>query len=202
MFTGIVQGAARLVSVEPRGGARSIVAAFPPGALRGLKTGASVALDGVCLTAVWFEGDRARFDVIGETLRLTTPGRRAAGDRVNFERAAAFGDEIGGHLLSGHVVGTAEIVAREDRDDQRSLTIQLPELAAPYVLPKGFVALDGISLTVGTSVEDGRFQVHLIPETLQVTTLGVKGVGDRVNLEVDAMTRAVVDTVERVLARR
>jgi riboflavin synthase len=141
------------------------------------------------------------FDCIDETLRRTTLGSLGVGGRVNVERAARFGDEIGGHLLSGHVVGTMGIARRSEVEG--NLTLEFVGVGAPlrYVLPKGYVAVDGCSLTVGDVGADG-FTVHLIPETRRITTLGELRPGDRANLEVDAQTQAVVDTVERVLAAR
>jgi riboflavin synthase len=200
MFTGIVKGTARVAEIEDRGEFRRLHLAFPAGSLSGLERGASVAISGVCLTAVEHQGDVATFDVIDETLRRTTLGARAPGDLVNFERAARFGDEIGGHLLSGHVWGTAEIVDRQDSADNCALELGVAPGLAKYVLEKGYIGIDGASLTIGVvDRARGTFRLHLIPETLAVTTLGSARVGDRVNVEVDAMTQAVVDTVERVL---
>ncbi|MEQ1565605.1 MAG: riboflavin synthase subunit alpha [Myxococcota bacterium] len=201
MFTGIVQGTAQVRSVRDAVGLRSLVLALPEGRAAGLVPGASVAVAGTCLTAVEIDGSEVRFDLIDETLARTTLGALAVGHRVNVERAARFGDEIGGHLLSGHVLEAATVVERRELDGNLALTIQVGPSAARYVLPKGFVAVDGVSLTVG-EVRAGRFAVHLIPETRRVTTLDALRPGDRVNLEVDAATAAVVDTVERVLADR
>ncbi len=201
MFTGIVQGRATVATVEDREGVRSLGLRFPEGALARLTRGASISVDGVCLTAVAFDDSTARFDCIDETLALTTLGDRRVGDEVNFERAAAFGDEIGGHLLSGHVVSTVEVVSRTEREANLELVLRLPEAHVKHVLPKGYVALDGISLTIGR-VEGDTFSVHLIPETRSATTIDGKHPGDQMNLEVDAMTQAVVATVERVLAAR
>lgn len=200
MFTGIVKGTARVAEIEDRGEFRRLRLAFPPGSLHGIERGASVAVSGVCLTAVEHDGDVACFDVIDETLRRTTLGARGEGDRMNFERAARFGDEIGGHLLSGHVWGTAEIVDRQDSADNCTLALRVAPELAKYVFEKGYIGIDGTSLTIGlVDRERATFRLHLIPETLEVTTLGAARVGERVNVEVDAMTQAVVDTVERVL---
>lgn len=203
MFTGIVQGTARVREVADGGGLRSLALELPVGAAAGLAVGGSVAVAGTCLTAVRIDGDVVWFDVIGETLAKTTLGGLSAGARVNYERAARFGDEIGGHLLSGHVIGAAEVVGRAEEGENLTLVIRAPADARKYVLAKGYVAVDGASLTIGAvDREAGTFAVHLIPETRRVTTLGRRVVGDRVNLEVDASTVAVVDTVERVLAER
>jgi riboflavin synthase len=200
MFTGIVQGTATVRSVSDAGGVRRLVLSFPAGATEGLVRGASVAVAGTCLTAVDIDRDEVSFDVIDETLRRTTLGALTPGGRANFERAARFGDEIGGHLLSGHVLTTAVVADRREDGANLRLTLEVDADTVRYVLPKGYVALDGVSLTVG-EVAGGRFDVHLIPETRRVTTLGALRPGDRVNVEVDATTQAVVATVERIAAR-
>jgi len=203
MFTGIVQGCGRVLAVEPDGRRVRLRVALPERSRAPIEVGASVALGGVCLTFVEGSPSDAAFDVIDETLRLTTLGSLGVGDAVNVERAARMSDEIGGHLLSGHVSGLARVVGRDEGETHLSLSLQLDPLLVPYVLAKGYIGLDGCSLTVGEHVtSDGVFSVHLIPETLRVTTLGSLRVGDALNVEVDAMTRAVVDTVERVMARR
>ncbi len=203
MFTGIVQGTATVRSISDAGGVRRLEVAFPEGALAGLQKGASIAIAGVCLTAVAHDDDRATFDVIDETLRRTTLGELTEGGRANFERAAKFGDEVGGHVVSGHIYGRGEIVSRAEDGDNLALVVRAGGDVMPYVLEKGYLAVDGCSLTIGQVDRDaGTFGLHLIPETREVTTLGDLQVGDPVNLEVDAMTQAVVDTVERVLAER
>lgn len=200
MFTGIVQGVGALRSVTPVGRRVRLEVALPERARAPIEVGASVALAGVCLTFVGGSPEAAFFDVIDETLRLTTLGALRPGDGVNVERAARIGDEIGGHLLSGHVSGGATVLERAETDTSFRLRLQLDPPLRPYVLPKGYVGLDGCSLTVGPTVgPDGSFDVFLIPETLRVTTLGDRQPGDRLNVEVDATTQAVVDTTERVL---
>jgi len=162
-----------------------------------LEVGASVAIDGVCLTATSV-GDAVTFDIIPETLERTTLGLLACGSNVNVERALKFGDELGGHLLSGHIMGTAQIV--EVAND--NYTIQCPSEMGEFIQEKGFIAVDGISLTVGKTDGVGGFEVHIIPETLRLTTLGSKGVGDHVNIEIDAMTQAIVETTKRLMAEK
>lgn len=201
MFTGIVQGRGTVVAVDDRGSFRRLTVVLPEGRAGGLEPGASVSVAGTCLTAVDIDGHRVGFDVIDETLRLTTLGQLTVGDVVNIERAAIFGSEIGGHVLSGHIMGTAELVRRVPSAHNLALYVRLPASMQPYVLPKGYVAVDGCSLTVGT-VADGVFSLHIIPETIRLTTLGDHAVGDRFNIEVDAMTQAVVETVQRVMAAR
>lgn len=203
MFTGIVQGTATVRSIEPAHEACRMRLVFPEGATDGLVRGASVAISGVCLTAVEIDGRDVAFDVIDETLRRSRLGGVGEGDRINFERAARFGDEVGGHVISGHVWGTGEIVERTDRAENCALLVRTSPDILNYVFEKGFIGIDGVSLTVGrVDRTEGTFFLHLIPETLEVTTLGPAAVGSLVNIEVDAMTQAVVDTVERVLAAR
>jgi riboflavin synthase len=134
-----------------------------------------------------------------ETLNVTNLGALAEGDRVNVERAARFGDEIGGHQMSGHIICTAEITEVLKSENNRQIWFELPPELARYLFPKGYIGVDGISLTIG-EVEGNRFNVNLIPETLSRTNLGTRVAGERVNIEIDPQTQAIVDTVERVLA--
>ena len=136
-----------------------------------------------------------------ETLRLTNLGQLAVNDKINIERAAKFGDEIGGHVMSGHIMWSAEIVKILKSETNYQIWFKLPKELMKYVLHKGFIGIDGISLTVG-EVVNNRFCVHLIPETLSRTTLVQKKLGQKVNIEIDPQTQAVVDTVERVLAQK
>ncbi|MBJ7221015.1 MULTISPECIES: riboflavin synthase subunit alpha [unclassified Brenneria] len=202
MFTGIVQGTAPVVSIDEKSNFRTHVIQLPPELLSGLVPGASVANNGCCLTVTSVKGDRVSFDLMKETLRLTNLGEIAEGDRVNVERAAKYGDEIGGHVMSGHIICTAEVVKILVSENNHQIWFRLAdESLMKYVLHKGFIGIDGISLTIG-EVTRSRFCVHLIPETLNRTTLGQKRLGHRVNIEIDPQTQAVVDTVERVLANR
>ena len=194
MFTGIVQGTGCVQSVR-RDSVVTIDVQIP--STEGLEIGASVSIDGVCLTATSVS-DTVTFDVIPETLDRTTLGSLSSGSNVNVERALKFGDELGGHLLSGHIMGTAEIVAVENQD----YTIQCPPEMAEYIQEKGYIAVDGISLTIGKTSGEGAFDVHILTETLSLTTLGSKGVGDQVNIEIDAMTQAVVETTKRLMESR
>ena len=194
MFTGIVQGTGCIQSVS---GDSVVTIDVQIPSTEGLEIGASVSIDGVCLTATSVS-DTVTFDVIPETLDRTTLGSLSSGSNVNVERALKFGDELGGHLLSGHIMGTAEIVGVENQD----YTIQCPAEMAEYIQEKGYIAVDGISLTVGKTSGKGGFDVHIIPETLRLTTLGSKGVGDQVNIEIDAMTQAVVETTKRLMESR
>lgn len=202
MFTGIVQGTARVVSIEEKPNFRTHVVELPDAMLPGLETGASVAHNGCCLTVTEIHGNQVSFDLMKETLRITNLGEIIVGDKVNVERAAKFNDEIGGHLMSGHIMTTAEITKILSSENNRQIwfRVQHPELMK-YILHKGYIGIDGISLTVG-EVTATKFCVHLIPETLQRTTLGERRIGQRVNIEIDPQTQAIVDTVERVLATR
>ncbi|MFW5386920.1 riboflavin synthase subunit alpha [Yersinia sp. 2542 StPb PI] len=202
MFTGIVQGTAPVVAIEEKSNFRTHVVDMPAEMLPELALGASVAHNGCCLTVTAVEGNRVSFDLMKETLRITNLGDIKVGDSVNLERAAKFSDEIGGHLMSGHIICTAEITKIYTSENNRQIWFRMPSFdLMKYVLHKGFIGIDGISLTIG-EVERNRFCVHLIPETLSRTTLGKKRLGHRVNIEIDPQTQAVVDTVERVLAQR
>ena len=202
MFTGIVQGIGRIVSVEqPAADFRTHTVELPEHMAHGLQPGASVAHNGCCLTITETGGRLAKFDLMGETLDKTNLGRLKEGDAVNLERAARFGDEIGGHLMSGHITATTAITRIVRSGLNTTVWFSLPAALRPYILPKGFVGLDGCSLTVG-QVSDTEFNVHLIPETLQRTLFGTRQEGDEINLEIDPQTQAVVDTVARVLANK
>lgn len=201
MFTGIVQGVAEIVRIERRAAFQTRVVRLPADLLPGLAIGASVAHNGCCLTVTAIDGDLVTFDLMQETLRVTNLGDLGEGDRVNVERAARFGDEIGGHAMSGHVMCSAEVVDVIDTPDNRTVWFRLPATWMRFILNKGYVGVDGCSLTVGDVREDG-FCVHLIPETLTRTNLGWRRVGERINIEVDPQTQAIVETVERVLAQR
>ncbi|AHM74176.1 riboflavin synthase [Yersinia hibernica] len=202
MFTGIVQGTAPVVAIDEKSNFRTHVVEMPSEMLAELALGASVAHNGCCLTVTAVDGNRISFDLMKETLRITNLGDIKVGDVVNLERAAKFSDEIGGHLMSGHIICTAEIAKIYTSENNRQIWFRMPNIdLMKYVLHKGFIGIDGISLTIG-EVVGNRFCVHLIPETLARTTLGKKRLGHRVNIEIDPQTQAVVDTVERVLAQR
>jgi riboflavin synthase len=199
MFTGIVTDVGEVIAVEERGeGLRrmTIACAFDPASIA---IGASICCAGVCMTAVatGTQVGRGTFsvDAAAETLRLTTVGRWQKGTRVNLERSLKVGDELGGHLVSGHVDGLAEIAAREDLTDMARLTLRVPKPLARFIAQKGSIALDGVSLTVN-EVTDDTFSVLIIPHTLSVTTLGSLKQGDSLNLEVDVMARYAARLME------
>lgn len=200
MFSGIVQQTSPLTAVDVKEGLTTIRINIGELA-NGLTRGASVSISGVCLTATEIQDGIVAFDVMGETLAKTTLGELKTGDVVDVERSVRVGDEIGGHRVSGHITGTAMITKIEEPPNNRILTLQCDPAWMDCILPKGFIALDGCSLTV-VDVGADWFTVHLIPETLRLTTFGSKTIGDRVNLELDPETQAIVETVKRVLAKR
>ena len=200
MFTGIVQGVAQVADIRGDHDLKTFAIQFPKGSLDSVSRGASIAINGVCLTVTEFDSqsDIASFDVMFETLDKTNLGELTQGDNVNFERAARIGDEIGGHLMSGHICRCITVTRVEQSGPRHSVYFNTPEAYRDYLLPKGFVGLNGCSLTIGDKVDD-EFCVHLIPETLAATTFGALSEGDTVNLEVDPQTQAIVDTVKRYM---
>ncbi|OHX10847.1 riboflavin synthase [Chromobacterium sphagni] len=201
MFTGIVQGVAEVVAIEEKQDFRTHIVRLPKGLLPGLQLGASVAHNGCCLTVTRVEDDLVSFDLMQETLRVTNLGELKAGGVVNVERAARFGDDIGGHAMSGHIMGLATVTEVIESPNNRTVWFELPAGLEKYVFSKGYIGIDGISLTIG-AVENRRFCVHLIPETLLRTNIAARQPGARINIEIDPQTQAIVDTVERVLAQR
>ncbi|MEJ1158600.1 riboflavin synthase [Prosthecomicrobium sp. N25] len=204
MFTGIVTDLGEVLSVAPReSGLRlRIATAYDPDRI---DLGASIACAGICLTVVerGRTGNRGWFDAEAstETIALTTLGTWTAGTRLNLERSLTLGQEMGGHLVTGHVDGTAELLERADEGGMAVLTFRAPAALARFIARKGSVALDGTSLTVNR-VEHDRFSVMLIPHTLAVTTWGGRAPGDRVNLEVDLMARYAARLAEAEHAAR
>jgi riboflavin synthase len=190
MFTGLVQEVGEIRKVEPRGGDVRLEVGFRILEATRLGLGASICVDGVCLTVAALDGKCFAADVSGETLRVTTLGAKRAGARVNLEPSLRAGDSLGGHWVSGHVDGVAEVL--HTARDARSLTVTLaaPAALARYIARKGAVTLDGVSLTVN-GVDGENFSINLIPHTLEVTTLGALAPGVRVNLEIDLLARYV-----------
>ncbi|MCI7480347.1 riboflavin synthase subunit alpha [[Pasteurella] aerogenes] len=202
MFTGIVQGTAQIHSIDEKSNFRTQIVKMPQELLADLEIGASVANNGVCLTVTEINQDLVSFDLMQETLKITNLGQIKVGDLVNIERAMKMGDEIGGHILSGHVYCTAKVVERLPSANNLQIWFELPNAdMMKYVLTKGFIAIDGISLTIG-EVKAQSFCVNLIPETLHRTLIGKREIGDLVNIEIDPQTQAIVDTVERYMAVR
>ena len=201
MFTGIVQGQGTLLDIIDQQDFRTHLVQLPSALLPGLELGASVAHNGCCLTVTAIDGQQVSFDLMQETLRVTNLGLLKVGESVNLERAARFGDEIGGHAMSGHIMAMSALLEQQVSDTNTTLWFALPADLAKYVFTKGYIGIDGISLTVG-AVQSDRFAVHLIPETLARTNLGRITRGALVNIEIDPQTQAIVDTVERVMASR
>ena len=197
MFTGIVQGVARIASINDESGIRTFAIEFPDGFVDGLSIGGSVSVDGVCLTATTIASpNKVLFDVVLQSLSVTTLADRAYDDEVNVERAAKDGAEIGGHPLSGHVDFSTLIERIVEVGGNKFLRLTIPEKFRRYVFAKGYIAVDGASLTVSEcSRADGWFEIWLIPETRRATTLDAKEVGDRVNIEIERSTQVIVDTV-------
>ena len=200
MFTGIVAGTGTITQMSGAEVVR-IVIDFNSVSTENIVTGASVSIDGTCLTVVEINSPEISFDVIPETLQKTTLGSKSIGSSVNLERALKMGDELGGHLLSGHILGMGKITERIEGNENLDLRINCPSHIMKYVQEKGYIAIDGISLTIG-NVDQTSFSLHLIPETLALTTIGEKQIGDNVNIEVDSMTQTIVSTVERILEAR
>lgn len=202
MFTGIVQGVALLIAIDKQPNFRTHVIEMPYKLLSGLKLGASVSHNGCCLTVTSMDSTMVTFDLINETLRVTNLGELALGDQINIERATRFNDEIGGHLMSGHILCTAEIVKILISEKNTEIWLRMPNATLmKYMFHKGFIGIDGISLTIGQIVNN-QICLHLIPETLERTTLGRKRLGNKVNIEIDLQTQAVVDSVDRILTHR
>ncbi len=189
MFSGLIGHQGRVAELirDPRGGARLVVEAADAIAL-GVEVKDSVAVNGACLTVVAVDARTAAFDVVPETLARTGLGALGLGDDVNLELSLRLGDRLGGHLVYGHVDALAPIVAKDTEGQGFRLTVGLPPSLAPFIVEKGYVALDGVSLTIA-SVANDRFTIALIPETAKRTTLGVKGAGDALNVEIDPIAR-------------
>ncbi len=188
MFTGIVTDQGEIRQLERRGDLRARIGTGYD--TDGIEIGASIACDGVCLTVVALGPDWFDVDVSAETVSKTNLDTWGAGRVVNLERALKVGDELGGHIVSGHVDGVAEVVGMQDEGDSTRVTLRAPEALARFIAPKGSVALNGTSLTVN-EVESRDFGINFIPHTKAVTTWGRVALGDRVNLEIDTLARYV-----------
>ncbi len=192
MFTGLIEAVGRVVALEqlPEGGARLTIGAFP------VAVGESLAVNGVCLTVQHAEGSHLSFDLVPETLRRTNLGDLKAGDRVNLERPLTPQSRLGGHFVQGHIDTTARLVAIQPEGNARILRLQLEEpFYMRYIVPKGSIAVDGISLTV-VEVGEDWFTVWIVPHTWQATNLATRQIGDRLNIETDILARYV----EKLLA--
>lgn len=199
VFTGIVQGVGEIVGKKTVNTVTSMTISLPN--VENLAIGASVSINGVCLTVVSIDSNNVQFDIIDETIDRTNLGDVSVGDTVNIERSLKFGDEIGGHILSGHIFDTGIINSKNKNGDQMSLSILAPPSVQKYLTEKGYIAIDGISLTIG-EINNGCFDLHIIPETMRLTILDSKEVGDIVNIEIDSNTQLIVETIERLLEER
>ena len=197
MFTGIVQGIGRIYSIDDHDGLRTLAIDFPEGFCDGVSIGASVAVDGVCLTVTGIlSPSRLSFDIIQQTLTVTTLGLFGVGQAVNVERSAKGGAEIGGHIVSGHIDFRANVDSVSIMDGNKVVRFTVPPAFMPYIFTKGFIAVNGCSLTVSDSDRAANwFEVWLIPETRRVTTFEEKKAGDQVNVEIERQTQIIVDTV-------
>ena len=201
MFTGIVQATARIAAITDRAGLRTFHIEFPEGFCEDLAIGASVSTDGVCLTVTEIlSPTRAAFDVMLQSLNITTLGSLREGGRVNVERAAKDGAEIGGHPLSGHVDFTGTLAQRRELENNLVWRVAVPEPFRRYVFAKGYIAVNGASLTVAeVNRAEGWFEVWLIPETRRATVFEDKREGDALNIEIERGTQVVVDTVREAV---
>jgi riboflavin synthase len=197
MFTGIVEEMGEVVHLTDAGGDAAVLAIRGPLVTTDARHGDSISVNGVCLTVTDNTAGVFTVDVMGESLRRSSLGALRAGSQVNLERAATVGSRLGGHLVQGHVDGVSRIVAREPADEWQVLRFSLPPELAKYVVEKGSITVDGVSLTV-MAVGGDTFDVGLIPTTLKLTVLGTKSVGDPVNLEVDVIAKYV----EKMLGAR
>ncbi len=189
MFTGIVEELGEIVAIE-HGADSAVLRVRGPLVTRDATPGASIAVNGVCLTVVEHDGETFSVDVMAETLRRSSLGSLQAGAKANLERAMAASDRFGGHIVQGHVDGTAKILDRVPGDRWEIVQFTLPADLSRYVVEKGSITVDGVSLTV-SAITDDTFSVSLIPTTLELTTLGHKAIGDLVNLEVDVIAKYV-----------
>tara|TARA_Y100001970_G_scaffold236114_1_gene295559 strand:+ start:2249 stop:2872 length:624 start_codon:yes stop_codon:yes gene_type:complete len=199
VFSGIVHSTGTITKVYKSKDSLTLEVESSSEFVADLQTGASVCVDGVCLTVTSVTDTLMSFDLIIETLRSTTFDKVKISDQVNLERSIKFGDEIGGHILSGHVSDTVSIDKISKTDENYVLTFKTSSDIVKYIFPKGYVAINGVSLTVGdVSREDNLFNVYLIPETLRRTNLSNKLVGDLVNVEIESQTRNTVDTITQI----
>lgn len=200
MYSGITQGLFQVKSIVKRKGLLHYNVVLNENLAKDLKIGASVSIDGVCQTVVAKQGVEVSFDAMQETLIKTTLNELFDGRKVSIEKSIRYGDEIGGHEVSGHVFEVAKIIDKKINKNNLSLTIQCSKTCFAFIKPKGYVAVDGSSLTVGlTNKKSTSFEVHLIPETLRRTNFANKNIGDRVNLEPDMKTMLFVETMKDYL---
>ncbi|BAH83293.1 riboflavin synthase [Candidatus Ishikawella capsulata] len=202
MFSGIVQATARIVDIKEKKYCVTHVLQLPQELLTDLSLGASIASNGCCLTVTEINSNLVSLDLIKETLKITNLSNISIGDIVNIERAIKFNNEIGGHLMSGHIITTAEITEIINLEDNYKICMKLHDNNyMKYIMHKGFIGIEGVSLTVD-KVRENDFSVHLIPETLKNTNLGIKKLNDTLNIEIDSYTQIIVNTVENILLKK
>ena len=203
VFTGIIQEKAQVSRIEKSKDFSTIRIEASSDFVEGIKIGASVSIDGVCLTVTSIRNNSLTFDIIVETLRVTNLSNLEESDLVNLERAARFGDEIGGHIISGHVSGIVKISKIDKTTNNHIISFKASNDLIKYIFPKGYVSLNGISLTVGeVNRTDNIFSVYLIPETLRITTMDDKKIGDVINLEIETQTKNTVDLITEMQVRK
>jgi riboflavin synthase len=200
MYSGITRGLFEVTLVEKKPDLTSYAVRFNIEMLTNLDIGMSISIDGVCQTVVSITGYDVTFNAIQETLDRTTLRDLYPGRYVSVERSLRYGDEVGGHEVAGHIIGTARVSHINRTEHNLDITLQCDQNWMKYILPKGFIAIDGSSLTVGEVNPAGTFTLHIIPETLRVTNFGNKQIGDLVNVEIDHRTQTIVATVERILS--
>lgn len=200
MYTGIVQAVAPVTDIIRHDGYTEFHVEFPARLVEGLQIGGSVSVEGVCLSATSIRGNTVTFDAMDATLSRTNLSDLKVGDGVNLERSAKPTDENGGHAIAGHIATTATLVGSKSEMPGAHIRFSVPEDWAKYIFPRGFLAVNGASLTVAEA-EGNVFQINLIPETLRQTTFPRYKVGDKLNIEVDHQTMVMVDVVERTLTR-
>jgi riboflavin synthase len=199
VFTGIVERTGIVTEIVHSKNLSKLTVQTSTEFCQDIKIGASVCVDGVCLTICTIDNDKLKFDIMMETLSVTTFDAIKEEDIVNIERSMKLGDEIGGHLLSGHVSSTVKISKIETPENNHILTFQTSSDVLKYIFPKGYVALNGVSLTIGEVDKVKKtFNVYLIPETLRLTNLQNKLIGNRINIEIETQTRNMVDTISEI----
>jgi len=202
MFTGIIQSVSKVVNVISKPGLKTLVIYIDKKLQNNIKIGASIATNGVCLTVTEINKNCVSFDVMQETLVKTNLSQLKKNSLVNTERSVKQGDEFGGHIVSGHVDMTAQVSKIKQPKNNYIVKFDCPKYWMKYIFPKGFISINGASLTIVKTYKKGGFSVHLIPETLKSTTFDKLKVGDLVNIEIDRQTQAIVNTVEHYLKNK
>ncbi len=203
MYTGITQGLFLVTDIKREPNLLTYCVEFNEPLLKDLTLGASISVNGVCQTVMNIAGNKVYFNAIAETLNKTTLSGLTVGQKVSIERSAKADTEIGGHRMYGHIYGTAEIIARHSSENNLKLTLQCPPEMMDYIFEKGFIGVDGSSLTVSeVNLMDRSFAINLIPHTLELTNFNYKIVGDKVNIELDANTLTIVETIKRLVSNK